>query len=82
MRLAHFTRKALSGCCFFFASIWGAAAAFRWFFGVRITFPLFPPLDLERVSVVPAFLVALAFMILGAWLGRTSKDPANHWERV
>jgi hypothetical protein len=46
-------------------------------FGIRITFPLFPPLDLERVSPVSALATALGFIVLGAWLGRTSDVPIN-----
>lgn len=75
MKLTHSTRKALAGCSFFLGSVWGAAGAFKLIFGIRITFPLFPPLDLDRVSPVPALATALGFIVLGAWLGRTADVP-------
>ena len=77
MRLSHSTRKTLAGCCFFLSSVWGAAGAFKLIFGIRITFVLLPPLDLERVSPVSALATALGFIVLGAWLGRTSDAPIN-----
>lgn len=81
MTLPHSTRKALAACCFFLGSVWGAAGAFKMIFGIRITFPLFPPIDLARVSAVPALAVAIGFAALGAWLGRTSRAPADESDR-
>jgi hypothetical protein len=62
----------LAGACFALSSVWAVAGAFKIIFGVRITFPLLPPLDLDHVAPVPSLLVAFALMILGAWLGRTA----------
>jgi hypothetical protein len=73
MLVSPSARKAVAGCCFFLSSVWGSAGALKLIFGVRITFPLFPPIDLERVAPAPALAVCLAFCILGAWLERTSR---------
>jgi hypothetical protein len=70
LRISRSTRKALADCSYFLGSVWGAAGALKLIFGVRITFPLFPPIDLERVSPWPAIAVALGLFALGAWLGR------------
>jgi hypothetical protein len=67
------TRKVIAACCFFLSSVWGAAGALKIIFGVRITFPLFPPIGLERVAPAPALIVSLALGFLGAWLERTSR---------
>ena len=70
------TRKALADCSYFLGSVWGAAGALKLIFGIRITFPLFPPIDLERVSPGPAIAVAVGLFALGAWLGRGTEAPA------
>jgi hypothetical protein len=44
------TRLALAKICFGLGSIWTAAGVLKLIFGVRVTLPLLPPLDLERVS--------------------------------
>ena len=69
-------RKSLAGGCFFLGSIWAAAGAFKLIFGVRITYPLLPPIGLERVNPLSALVVALGFCILGAWLERSSRESA------
>jgi hypothetical protein len=71
MPFSHSTRKVLAGACFALSAVWAVAGAFKLIFGVRITFPLLPPLDLERVAPVPTLAVAVGLMIIGAWLGRT-----------
>lgn len=70
-------RRLISTSCFFLGSVWAAAGSFKLIFGVRITFPLLPPLGLERVSPVSACLLALGFFALAAWLGRSSNEHAN-----
>ena len=55
-------------------TIWAAAGALKLIFGVRITLPLFPPLDLQQVAVWPSLGIGLALVFLGAWLRRTSAD--------
>ena len=72
MSVIHAVRRLLSGACFALSSVWGVAGACKLLFGVRITAPLLPPLGLERVAVGPALATAVAFLLLGAWLGRTS----------
>jgi hypothetical protein len=72
--LSRSTRRLLSDCSFALGSIWGAAGALKLIFGVSVTFPLFPPIDLERVAPIPAIAIALGLFALGAWLGR-SREP-------
>ena len=78
--ISRSTRKALADCSYFLGSVWGAAGALKLIFGIRITFPLFPPIDLERVSPGPAIAVALGLFALGAWLGRGTETNAGHRE--
>ena len=80
LRVSRSTRKALADCSYFLGSVWGAAGALKLIFGVRITFPLFPPIDLERVSPVPAIAIAVGLFALGAWLGRGTEATADHRE--
>lgn len=77
LRISNATRKALADCSYFLGSVWGAAGALKLIFGIRITFPLFPPIDLERVSPGPAIAVALGLFALGAWLGRGTDPTAD-----
>ena len=77
VHLTRSTRKALADCSYFLGSVWGAAGALKLIFGIRITFPLFPPIDLERVSPGPAIAIALGLFALGAWLGRGTAAPAG-----
>ena len=80
LRISRSTRKTLADCSYFLGSVWGAAGALKLIFGVRIIFPLFPPIDLERVSPWPAIAVALGLFALGAWLGRGTETAANRRE--
>lgn len=75
MLLTQSARRAVSGACFALGSLWAGAGVLKLLFGVRITLPIFPPLDLDRVLVVPAIGIGLGLAILGAWLGRT--QPYN-----
>ena len=77
MPVSRSTRKALADCSYFLGSVWGAAGALKLIFGIRITFPLFPPIDLERVSPGAAIAVAVGLFALGAWLGRGTEAPAG-----
>jgi hypothetical protein len=72
--LSPTVRRLASTTCFFLGSVWAAAGSFKLIFGIRITFPLLPPLDLERVSPVSACLLALGFFAVGAWLGRVASE--------
>lgn len=78
LRVSRSTRKVLADCSYFLGSVWGAAGVLKLTFGVRITFPLFPPIDLERVSPVHAIAVALGLFALGAWLGRGTDAASDH----
>ncbi len=80
LRISRSTRKALADCSYFLGSVWGAAGALKLIFGVRITFPIFPPIDLERVSPGPAIAIALGLFALGAWLGRGTEPTADRRE--
>lgn len=80
LRISRSTRKVLADCSYFLGSVWGAAGALKLIFGIRITFPLFPPIDLERVSPWPAIAVALGLFALGAWLGRGTETAADRSE--
>jgi hypothetical protein len=77
VHLTRSIRKALADCSYFLGSVWGAAGALKLIFGIRITFPLFPPIDLERVSPGPAIAIAVGLFALGAWLGRGTEAPAG-----
>jgi len=57
--------------------IWGVAGAFALLFGTQMTFPLLPPLGLERVAPIPSLAVAVGLFLLGARLGRRSPDSAT-----
>lgn len=70
MQLTDSTRRLLAGACFALGATWAAAGTFKLVFGIRVTFPLLPPVDLDRVDAVPAIGIALGLMALGAWLGR------------
>jgi hypothetical protein len=74
MSIYHSARKSIAGACFFLGSIWAAAGVFKMVFGVRITYSLLPPIDLERVHPLPALVAAFGFCVLGAWLERTSRE--------
>ncbi len=80
LHVSRSTRKAFADCCYFLGSVWGAAGALKLTFGIRITFPLFPPIDLERVSPGPAIAVALGLFALGAWLGRGAEATVDSRE--
>src|SRR3982751_2349147 len=70
-------RSALGKVCFGLGSVWTAAGVLKLIFGIRITFPLFPPLDLERVAPGPAITVGLLLVFVGAWLERR-RVPEHH----
>lgn len=80
VRISRSTRKALADFSYFLGSVWGAAGALKLIFGIRITFPLFPPIDLERVSPGPAIAIAFGLFALGAWLGRGTEATAERGE--
>jgi hypothetical protein len=65
-------RRAIASVCHTLGVVWAAAGALRLIFGVRITFPLFPPIDLARVAVAPSLAIALLFLAAGAWLRRSA----------
>ena len=73
-------RRVLADCCFFLGSVWAAAGVLKWTFGIRITFPIFPPLDLERVSIVPAIATGIGLFVVGAWLARSTKSGREQHE--
>jgi hypothetical protein len=72
MLLSRPLRRVLSSACFAISSVWAAAGVLKLIFGVRITFPIFPPIDLDRVAAVPAIGVALGLAVVGALVGRAS----------
>jgi hypothetical protein len=63
-------RSALGKICFGLGSVWIAAGVLKLVFGIRIIFPLFPPLDLDRVAAGPSITVGLLLVFVGAWLER------------
>jgi len=74
MRFSSHLRTKLAGACHALGAVWAVAAVLRLVFGVAVTFPLLPPLDLERVQVLPAFAASLGLFLVGALLGRRRKD--------
>ena len=70
MRVSRPVLSSLSGAAFAVGGLWAVAGVLHAIFGVAITFPLLPPLDLERISEPSAFAHALAFFAAGAGLGR------------
>jgi hypothetical protein len=69
------SRKVLANIAFGLGVIWGVAGAFALLFGTQLTFPLLPPLGLDRVAPIPSLAVAVGLFLLGAYLGRA---PADH----
>jgi hypothetical protein len=74
MHLSRSTHSVLSSTFFGLGSVWAVAGAFKLLFGVRLTFPLLPPIGLERVSPLPSLAVAAGCFALAAWLGRLSRS--------
>lgn len=77
MQLSERVRSSLSGACYTLAAVWAVAGTFKLIFGIRITFPLLPPVDLERVAAVPSLATAVALIATGAWLSRTARPRAR-----
>ncbi len=73
-RLSTSGRQVLAKICFGLGSVWGVAGAFKLVFGVRLTFPLLPPLGLEQVAAVPAIGAAFALFVFGAYFGRVPTE--------
>lgn len=65
-------RSRLSGICFALGTVWAVAGAMKAIFGVAITFPLLPPLALDRVDVTRSFIAALVWCLAGAVIGRSA----------
>lgn len=78
-------RRVLGEVCNTLGVIWAAAGLLKLVFGVQITFPLFPPLDLTRVAPLDALGVAFVLVTCGAWLRRSARtvedadDIAARW---
>ena len=70
MRLPLSIIRTLSTTCFALGGMWAAAGVLHLVFGVAVTFPLLPPIDLGRVHVETAFATAFCFVVAGAVLGR------------
>ena len=71
------TRKVLANVAFGLGVIWAVAGAFALLFGTQLTFPLLPPLGLDRVAPISSLVVAVGLFLIGAYLGRT---PLDHGE--
>lgn len=63
-------RSYVSATCFAIGGVWAVAAALKMIFGIEITFPLLPPLALEKVDVMKSFIAALAWFAAGAVIRR------------
>jgi hypothetical protein len=70
-------RAILARACTGLGTLWTAAGVLKLIFGIRVTFPVFPPIDLERVAAWPAVAIGLLLVFLGAWLQRVSTASAN-----
>lgn len=77
MRRSPSTRASLGGACHALGGVWLVAGVLRLVFGVAVTFPLLPPVDLERVSAGLALAVGGALVAAGAWLGRAARRSAG-----
>ena len=73
MRLSSAMRRSIGEACHALGILWAGAGMLKLVFGVRISFPLFPPVDLSRVSPLPSLGVALALVTVGAWFRRSAK---------
>lgn len=73
MRLSTSARAAFGGACHALGGIWTVAGVLRLIFGVRVTFPLLPPVDLEQVDPILALAVGAVLIAAGAWLGRSAR---------
>ena len=69
--------RGIAKACAALGTLWTAAGVLKLIFGIRITLPLFPPLDLERVSILPSLTVGLFLVFAGAWLERLSARQAD-----
>ena len=78
MRLSNRLRTTLAGACHALGAVWAIAATLRLVFGIAVTFPLLPPLDLARVQVLPAFAASLGLFLLGALIGRSGGETVLH----
>jgi hypothetical protein len=58
--------------CTGLGTLWLAAGVLKLIFGVEVTLPIFPPIDLDRVATWPAVAVGLSLVFVGAWLQRIS----------
>ena len=68
------SRRVLANIAFGLGVIWGVAGAFALLFGTQLTFPLLPPLGLDRVAPILSLAVAVGLFLIGAYLGRTPGD--------
>lgn len=50
MRLSYRLRTIIAGICHGLGAVWAIAATLRLIFGVAVTFPLLPPLDLPGLK--------------------------------
>jgi hypothetical protein len=77
MRLSSSVRASLGGACHALGGVWLVAGVLRLIFGVAVTFPLLPPVDLQRVVPGVALAVGGAFVAIGAWLTRSARASAG-----
>ena len=76
MRLPLLIIRTLSTTAFALGGMWAAAGVLHLVFGVAVTFPLLPPIDLGRVHDGTAFASALCYVGAGALLGRSATKRA------
>lgn len=63
--------------CYVLGILWAASGALKALFGVMITLPGLPPLDLQRVHQGSAMVIGCCLYFAGAWLSRGSIAPLN-----
>ncbi|MGH7714014.1 MAG: hypothetical protein ACREOG_22230 [Gemmatimonadaceae bacterium] len=73
MRLSATARASIAGACHALGGVWMIAGLLRAFFGVAVTVPFLPPVDLARVAVGPSLLIGGALILFGAWMGRGAR---------
>jgi hypothetical protein len=72
MRLSANWRRSIAAGCNALGTVWTAAGVLKLVFGVRITFVLFPPIDLGRVNVASSLIIGLVLIVAGAWFRRSA----------
>ena len=65
MRRSSVIWSSISSVCFGISFLWAAAFLLKDVFGVRVTVPILPPIDLAQVDQTTALIFTVVFAALG-----------------